>query len=117
MAVIKEKKVEDRVIIQSFDIRTLQYLHEHYPAIKTAYLFEPPSDKSLAERLKNLGFIPTIYSPDYSTVNSLLVKQCKELGMKLIPWTVNDVNKMQELKQLGVNGFISDYPNLYKLLK
>jgi len=117
MSVIKEKKIEDRVIIQSFDIRSLQYLHEHYPTIKTAYLFEPPNAKSLPERLKDLGFIPTIYSPDYSTVNSLLIKQCKELGIKLIPWTVNDINKMQELKRMGVDGLISDYPNLFKLLK
>lgn len=113
MAIVKEKKVEERVIIQSFDIRTLQFLHQHYPQIKTAYLFEPPSDKSFAERLKDLGFIPTIYSPDETLVTALLVKQCKELGIKLIPWTVNNVNRMKELKQLGVDGMISDYPNLY----
>lgn len=113
MAIVKEKKVEERVIIQSFDIRTLQYLHQHYPQIRTAYLFEPPSDKSFAERLKDLGFIPTIYSPDETLVTSLLVKQCKELGMKLIPWTVDDLKRMKELKQMGVDGLISDYPNLY----
>ena len=117
MAVIKKKKVEERVIIQSFDIRTLQYLHQHYPSIKTAYLFEPPSNKSFAERLKDLGFIPTIYSPDESLVTILVVKQCKDLGIKLIPWTINEVKRMKELKQMGVDGMISDFPNLYAELK
>jgi len=117
MQVVKEKKVEDRVFIQSFDIRTLQYLHEHYPSIKTSYLFEPPSDQSFAERLKLLGFIPTIYSPDETTVTPLLVKQCKNLGIKLVPWTINEINRMKELKQMGVDGLISDFPNLYKELK
>ena len=117
MAVIKGKKVEERVIIQSFDVRTLQYLHEHYPNIKTAYLFEPPSGKPFAERLKELGFLPTIYSPDHTTVTPLLVKQCKELGIQLIPWTVNDIARMKELKQMGVNGMISDFPNLYTAIK
>ncbi len=117
MQVVKEKKVKDHVIIQSFDIRTLQYLHEHYPSIKTSYLFEPPSDKSFAERLKDLGFLPTIYSPDETLVTPLLIKQCKELGIKLVPWTINDVKRMNELKQMGVNGLISDFPNLYKQLK
>ncbi len=117
MTIINDKKIADRVIIQSFDIRSLQYLHQHYPQIKTAYLFEPPDNRNLAERLKALGFIPTIYSPDYSTVNALLVKQCKELGMKLIPWTVDDIATMQQLKTMGVDGLISDYPNLYKNLK
>jgi len=36
MSVIKEKKIESRVIIQSFDLRSLKYLHEKYPAIKTS---------------------------------------------------------------------------------
>ena len=40
MAVIKEKEIEDHVIIQSFDFRTLQYLHQKYPDIKTAMLIE-----------------------------------------------------------------------------
>src|SRR6185436_8260761 len=38
MGVIKSKGIEEYVIIQSFDFRTLQYLHEHYPSIKTAML-------------------------------------------------------------------------------
>jgi len=80
-------------------------------------LFEPPSDKSFAIRLNELGFIPTIYSPDETTVTALLVKQCKELGIKLIPWTVNDIKRMKELKRLGVDGMISDFPNLYAVLK
>ena len=38
MAVIISKQIEDRVIIQSFDFRTLQYQHKKYPSIKTAKL-------------------------------------------------------------------------------
>ncbi len=114
MAVIKEKKIEERVIIQSFDIRTLQYLHKNYPTIKTAYLFEPPSLQSLSERLKQLGYTPAIYSPDYNTVTPDVIKECKDAGIKVIPWTVNDVEKMKELKQMGVDGIISDYPNLFE---
>jgi glycerophosphoryl diester phosphodiesterase len=116
IAVIKEKKIEDRVIIQSFDIRTLQYLHSKYPEIKTAYLFELPSTKSLSERLQDLGFKPTIYSPEFITVTPEIIKECHDAGIKVIPWTVNDVEKMKELKQMGVDGVISDYPNLFSQL-
>lgn len=117
MAVIKEKNIQERVIIQSFDIRTLQFIHKKYPSIRTAYLYEPPSIKTFKVRLKELGFTPTIYSPDYSTVTNAIVKECKELGIKLIPWTVNDVAKMNELKRMGVDGIISDYPDLFEQLK
>lgn len=109
MKVIKEKKIESRTIIQSFDMRTLQYLHKKYPKIKTALLVE--SDGSLPEQITKLGFTPTIYSPEYTLVNSLIVRQCKERGMRIIPWTVNDVAKMKELKAMGVDGIITDYPD------
>ncbi len=113
MAVILSKHIEERVIIQSFDIRTLQYLHVKYPSIKTALLIEDFDKKQFALQLKNLGFIPTIYSPENSLVTPLLVRQCKEFGIKLIPWTVNEAAKIEALKAMGVDGIISDYPNLY----
>ena len=117
MAIVLAKHIEERVIIQSFDNRTLQYLHVKYPAIKTTLLIEDFDKKQFALQLKDLGFIPTIYSPEQSLVTPLLVKQCKDVGIKLIPWTVNDIAKMQTLKEMGVDGLISDYPNLYSQLK
>lgn len=112
VSVIRELDIEDHVIIQSFDFRTLQYLHQHYPAIKTAMLIEDYDKRSAAELLKVLGFIPTIYSPAHTLVNEALVKKVHENGMLLIPWTVNDKNRIEELKKLGVDGIITDYPDL-----
>ena len=113
MAVIKEKQIEDFVIIQSFDFRTLQYLHLKYPHIKTAMLIEDFDKRSLVEQIKALGFIPTIYSPAFVHVNEKLVKSCHSQNMKIIPWTVNTKEKIAELKAMGVDGIITDYPNLF----
>ena len=113
MAVIKEKGIEDQTIIQSFDFRTLQYLHQHYPSIKTAMLIEDFDKRTLDEQIKAVGFIPTIYSPAYQLVNTVLVKKCHQQNIKVIPWTVNEKAKMDELKMMGVDGIISDYPNLF----
>ena len=113
MKVIKENGMEDYVIIQSFDFRTLQYLHTKYPTIKTAMLIEDSDKKTFDEQLNALGFNPTIYSPAYILVNDLLVKKCNKKNIKLIPWTVNDKQKMNELKAMGVDGIITDYPNLF----
>jgi glycerophosphoryl diester phosphodiesterase len=113
MKVITEKQMEDHVIIQSFDFRTLQYLHQHYPQIKTAMLIEADNKSSFRKQLKDLGFTPTIYSPEFTLVTAELVKNCHEQNIKLIPWTVNDKEKIKELKNLGVDGLISDYPNLF----
>ena len=113
MKVIKEKGMEEYVIIQSFDFRTLQYLHKHYPAIKTAMLIEDYDKRNLEEQIKASGFTPTIYSPAYILVNEDLIKKCHQQNIKVIPWTVNDKKEIERLKALGVDGIISDYPNLF----
>jgi Glycerophosphoryl diester phosphodiesterase len=33
--------------------------------------------------------------------------------MRLVPWTVNSADDMKKLVELGVNGIITDYPNLF----
>lgn len=116
MEVIQRKKMASKVIIQSFDIRTLQYLHQKDPAIKTALLIEDFDKKPFALQLKDLGFIPSIYSPAHQMVTALLVKQCRDAGMQIIPWTVNDLTTIKALKKMGVHGVISDYPNLFSQL-
>ena len=113
MQVLKEKGVVERVIIQSFDPRTLQYLHRRYPKVKTALLIEDFDKRSMPEQLQQLGFTPTIYSPHYSHVTEAVVQACHQKGMKVIPWTVNELELMVRLKKIGVDGLISDYPNLF----
>ena len=113
MTVIREKEMEDHVIIQSFDFRTLQYLHIKYPHIKTAMLIEDYDKRSIEKQIETLGFQPTIYSPHYSLVNETLLKYCHERNVKVIPWTVNIKEEIERLKKMGVDGIISDYPNLF----
>jgi glycerophosphoryl diester phosphodiesterase len=113
MKEIKENQMEDYVIIQSFDFRTLQYLHRHYPKIKTAMLVEANNKNSFRKQIKDIGFTPDIYSPEFKMVIPELVKACHDLNMKIIPWTVNDKKKIEALKKTGVDGIITDYPNLF----
>lgn len=113
MAVILEKKIENRVIIQSFDSRSLQYLHQNYPTIKTALLVEAFDKKSFEKQIEDLGFIPTIYSPAQELVDLNLVQECRSKKMKLIPWTVNDIETIRKFVAMGVDGIITDYPNLF----
>ncbi len=113
MQVITKKKMERYVIIQSFDIRTLQYLHKKYPAVPTALLVEEAGKRSVTEQINELGFVPTIFSPYYPLVTKETVEQWHSRNVKIIPWTVNDLAKITSLKNLGVDGIISDYPDLF----
>jgi len=114
LKVFDEKKIADRVIVQSFDIRTLQYLRTIRPEIRTALLIEDFDSRTLTQQLQELGFTPSIYSPHYSLVTKELVKECKRIGIKVIPWTVNDDQAVKRLIQMGVDGMITDYPDKIK---
>ncbi len=110
LAVIDQKKIQNRVTIQSFDVRTLQIVHKIRPELKLVLLVE--NTESFEKNLEKLGFAPNIYSPYFELVNPELVKKCHKKDILLIPWTVNDASKMKELKNLGVDGLISDYPDI-----
>lgn len=112
MEVVIRKKITKRVTIQSFDVRTLQYLHEHYPKVKTALLIDEKID--FETNVADLGFMPTVYSPYSVLVGKGLVERCHKAGVKIIPWTVNSIKDMKYLIGLGVDGMVTDYPNIYK---
>ena len=111
MKVINDKGIADRAIIQSFDMRTLKYLHKKYPAIKTALLIEVTNKSSFRKQIKDLGFTPSIYSPEEKLVTPNLINECHERNIRIIPWTVDDKKRIKELRSSGVDGIISDYPN------
>lgn len=110
LPVIRAKGIQDRAIVQSFDPRSLEVVHRLQPALATALLVE--NQLGLAANLQRLSFRPTIYSPHYRLVTAELVRACHAQNLKIIPWTVNTVADMNQLVQLGVDGLITDYPDL-----
>ena len=116
MDVVNSKDIDNRFYIQSFDIRQIQEVHKNYPGVVTGFLTSN-KEMSLEENLKNIGFIPDIYSPHYKLATRELVEACHAKGMKFVPWTVNTAHEMKALKEMGVDGIITDYPNLFGSLK
>jgi glycerophosphoryl diester phosphodiesterase len=114
--VIEMWEMWDNVTIQSFDLRTLKEFRQLRPKTYLSLLVEPNEVNldlaSHQKKIDELGFIPKIYSPYYKTVTPELVEFAKKNKMKIIPWTVNDKASMKALQTMGVNGFITDYPNI-----
>lgn len=109
MQELAKANLGERLIIQSFDARALQYLHQNYPQLKLSFLSEnaniPP-----AEQISALGFVPDVYSCDYTILSKADLKQLQASGIKVIPWTVNEIADAERLRAWGVDGIISDYP-------
>lgn len=99
----------ERVTIQSFDFRILQYWNNTYPDVQLAVLIE--NMRSPDTNIGALGFLPAIYSPYFKLINEKTVKELHEKGIKVIPWTVNEKEEMEKLVDWEVDGIITDYPN------
>jgi glycerophosphoryl diester phosphodiesterase len=113
LAVVNNKGIQSRVIIQSFDSRTLEIVRRTQPALRTALLVDNP--EGLEKNLARLSFVPTIYSPAHKLVTAEMVEACHQRGMRVIPWTVNNGAEARRLVQQQVDGIITDYPDLFPL--
>ena len=98
------------MLVQCFDVRTLNYLHERYPTLRLSYLVEDhvtPFD----EQMKRLSFTPQVYSPEYDLVTKELVQKAHARHMEVAPWTVDNRSDVFRLKQLGVDAIITNQPD------
>lgn len=104
--------VKDRAVLQSFDVRTLHVGKRLDPDWMLSLLVDQREDQGVATNLEALGFTPDIYSPHYALVDAALVEAVHSRGMILLPWTVNMLGEMKRLKALGVDGLITDFPDI-----
>jgi len=106
---ITRKNLWNRVNIQSFDFRTLQYYRKTYPEVVLALLIE--NELPWKANTDSLGFIPEIYSCYFPLLDKEVVKELQNEGMKVIPWTVNEPSDLNQMLELEVDGIITDYPD------
>jgi glycerophosphoryl diester phosphodiesterase len=99
----------ERVVIQSFDFRVLQYWHKKYPEVRLSALVE--NFNTIDANLDALGFKPSIYSPEFRLLTREKVQYLHKKKIRVIPWGVNEEGDMLAYKGMGVDGFITDYPD------
>ncbi|BDA80618.1 glycerophosphoryl diester phosphodiesterase [Leptospira kobayashii] len=126
VSAIEKAKVTDRTTIQSFDMRTIPFAQKKNSKIKTSALFAPTYPQGflmtigfgngyredIIEKTKSLK--ANIISPYFLYVTPEFVKQAHDSQIEVIPWTVNNEKEVYRLLGCGVDGVISDYPNLLR---
>ena len=95
--------------VSSFDAQFLRETRKHTPSVRLAFLTE--NRLSFKENIKKLGFTPKFYSPYFKFVNKKMIEQAHQHGVKVVTWTVNDVEIAEILRGWQVDGLITDYPN------
>ncbi len=108
--IIKLYEVEERTTLQTFDIRILQYLERTECELPLGLLVD--NKLGVEKNLELLGFDPDIYSCNYKLLTEEEMQVANSLGLDVIPWTVNDKKDMERLIDWGVDGMISDFPDL-----
>ena len=108
--VLRDGDVLKHATVQSFDPRALRAMRTIDPKVSMAFLVE--TEDSFEAQMAKLDFIPAVYSPKHTLVTPDLVQVVHHQGMKIVPWTVNDLARIRVLIALGVDGIITDFPNL-----
>ena len=132
IGVVRASGMASRTTIQSFDWRTLAIVQRDAPEIATSYLssqgvsldnigagHREGSPWTAGVQFRDHGSVPkmvkaaggAIWSPSQAELTEALVKEAQRLGLKVLPWTVNDPADMQRLIDWGVDGMITDRPD------
>jgi glycerophosphoryl diester phosphodiesterase len=132
IGVVRASGMASRTTIQSFDWRTLAVVQREAKEIATSYLSSQggaldnigagqpdASPWTAGRRFRDHGSVPkmvkaaggAVWSPNFRDLDEALVKEAQGLGLKVLPWTVNDPPDMERLIGWGVDGMITDRPD------
>ena len=131
---LRTQEMTDRVTVQSFDWRTLLLVQQQAPSVPTVYLTQQkglgatialdkatewtagfnPADygSSLPRAIKAAG--GAIWSPYFADVDAAVIAEAHRLGLKIVVWTVNKPEDIARMIDIGVDGVISDRPDLLR---
>jgi glycerophosphoryl diester phosphodiesterase len=105
--VVRGAGMEPRCTLQSFDWRAVKVVEREAPGIATAYLTE--REDSDPRAVKAAG--ARTWSPDFQALDAAAAAAARTLGLRVVPWTVNEPADIRRMLDLGVDGIISDYPD------
>lgn len=132
---VRSAGMDGRTLVQSFDWRTLAILQKEAPTIATVYLSaQQDFMNNIAGRRRSSlwtaglhvsrfgGSIPrmvkaaggAVWSPYHRELTRENLREAQALGLKVVPWTVNGPADMKRLIEWGVDGIISDRPDLLR---
>jgi glycerophosphoryl diester phosphodiesterase len=101
----------DKIYFMSFDYRILNELFKIMPSSKYIYL---SSNKEFEQDMKLLNFKPFGVGLDYNIINQKTIDLVHNKKQVIYGWTINDEENSKSLTSMGLDGVITDYPNIIK---
>jgi glycerophosphoryl diester phosphodiesterase len=111
---VRAAGVVERTLVRSFDHRCVRALRQLDPGLIASVLIAETAVIAPADLARQAN--AQVYCPDYQFLDLLQVRQCHAVGVRVVPWTVNDEADCQRLLDWGVDGITTDYPDRLALL-
>lgn len=125
---VRERSLEARTVLHSFDWKLLDECRRQAPDMPTSYLSQQPENcddpgedsskavgpdydaltVSIPQAVANAG--GQMWCPYFSDVTPDLVAEAKDLGLPVTAWTVNETQDIHNMIDSGVDGIVTDYP-------
>jgi glycerophosphoryl diester phosphodiesterase len=126
LAVVDRAGAAARVTIESFDWRGPRHIRRIRPEVQTAWLTREETVRDAAlwwDGITRMDFANSvaaavaaqggqIWAPAWQTVTRASVAEAHDLGLRVIPWTVNRRAALRRMIDCGVDGLITDRPDV-----
>ncbi len=126
IAAVKAAGVLSRITMEAFDWRGPRYVHRRYPGLPLAWLTSPDTVAHAALWWDGPvpadygGSVPravaaeggAIWAPHHADLSGALIDEAHALGLAVLPWTVNRAEDMRRLLLAGIDGLITDRPDI-----
>ncbi len=108
VALVRTNNFQNECMITSFNQPTMEYVREKAPELQVGLIFGKKYDDSVFSGNWD------VLSSNKANIDQKFMKKAHDSGKKVHVWTVNDEKEMQDLIELGVDGIITNYPDLLK---
>ena len=101
----------DKIYFMSFNYKILNELFKIMPNSKYIYL---SSNKEFEKQMKLLNFEPFGVGIDFNIISQKIIDLVHNKKQVIYGWTINDEENSKSLTSMGLDGVITDYPNIIK---
>ena len=115
LRLVERFNYQDRVIFSSFNWLSIMKMKMLRPSLPVGALIDSPRIDNIGFQLGDVGF--ECYHPSFKLIDQDVVNECHKSGVGVNVWTVNERNDMESCKSWGLDGLITNHPDLAMDLK
>ncbi len=111
LELVRRLDMMDQIVVSSFDPRALAHARELEPGVKTASLYNAELQEDLSPEEVMAEVASNGFNLSRKQVDESIVEACHQLERPVAVYTVNEINEMERILDLGADAIFTDYPD------